>query len=118
MLAMLLAVLPLLSPAEAPAGPPVVIAPADAAKYVGKSVVVEGTMEQVVLSVNLTTHANFGGRYPNHVFTITIFKAKQSLFKGVKEHEGKRVRVRGVVDLYRGKPEIVLTEPSQLEYLE
>jgi DNA/RNA endonuclease YhcR with UshA esterase domain len=117
MLALLIAALPLLAPARAPAPIPV-IGPAEAAKHVGKNVIVEGTMDQVVVSVNLTTHINFGGRYPSHAFTVTIFKANQTLFKGVKDHEGKRVRVHGVVGLYRGKPEIVLTEPSQLEYLE
>jgi len=110
MLALVLAALPFF----APAGPPPVIAPAEAAKHVGDLVVVEGRVEQIVLSVNLTTHINFGGLYPNHVFTATIFKAKQPLFKGVKDYEGKVVQVRGVVHLYRGKPEIVLEEPTQL----
>ncbi len=110
MLALVLAALPFL----ATAAPPPIITPAEAAKHVGDLVVVEGKVEQIVLSVNLTTHINFGGRYPNHVFTATIMKASQPLFTGVKGHEGKVVQVRGVVHLYRGKPEIVLTEPTQL----
>jgi len=110
MLALALAALTFL----APAGPPPVITPDEAAQHVGDLVVVQGTISQIVLSVNLTTHINFGGLYPNHVFTATIFKAKQPLFKGVKELEGKVVQVRGVVHLYRGKPEIVLEEPTQL----
>jgi hypothetical protein len=110
MLALVLAALPFLAPAE----PPPVITPAEAAKHVGDLVVVEGKVDQIVLSVNLTTHINFGGRYPNHAFTATIFKAKQPLFTGVKDYEGKVVQVRGVVHLYRGKPEIVLEEPTQL----
>jgi len=110
MLALVLATLTLL----APAGPPPVITPAEAASHVGELVVVQGKVSQIVLSVNLTTHINFGGLYPNHVFTSTIFKANQPLFKGVKDYEGKVVQVRGVVRLYRGKPEIVLEEPTQL----
>jgi hypothetical protein len=115
MLALLLAVLPLL--AQAPPNPRVVT-PADAAKHVGETVIVEGKIEQIVLSVNLTTHINFGGRYPNHLFTATILKASQPLFKDVKDLEGKAVRVEGTVRLYRGKPEIVLTERSQLRAAE
>jgi DNA/RNA endonuclease YhcR with UshA esterase domain len=90
------------------------ITPAEAAKHVGELVIVQGTIDQIVLTVNLTTHINFGGRYPNHVFTATILKARQPYFSGVKEYEGKVAQVRGVVRLYRGKPEIVLEESDQL----
>ena len=114
MLTLVLAALPFL----APAGPPPVITPAEAVQHVGDEVVVQGTVSQIVLSVNLTTHINLGGRYPNHVFTATIFKAKQTLFTGVKDYEGKVVQVQGLVHLYRGKPEIVLTEPTQIRLAE
>ena len=90
------------------------ITPAEAAKHVGEQVIVQGTVDQIVLTVNLTTHINFGGRYPNHVFTATIFKARQPYFSGVKGYEGKVIQVRGIVRLYRGKPEIVLEEPDQI----
>ena len=93
---------------------PLTITPAEASKHVGQEVIVQGTIDQIVNTVNLTTHINFGGRYPNHVFTATILKAKQPLFTRVKDYEGKVAQVRGVVRLYRGKPEIMLNEPSQL----
>jgi DNA/RNA endonuclease YhcR with UshA esterase domain len=110
MLALVLAVLALVAPAQ---NPPT-ITPDEAAKHVGEVVVVQGKVTQIVLSVNLTTHINFGGIYPNHVFTATVFKAKQTLFPGVKDYDGRVVQVQGVVRLYRGKPEIVLTEPTQI----
>ena len=112
--ALLLAVLAFVAPVQ---NPPT-ITPAEAAKHVGEVVVVQGTVSQIVLSVNLTTHINFGGRYPNHIFTATIFKAKQTLFTAVKDYEGKVVQVQGLVHLYRGKPEIVLTEPTQIRLAE
>jgi DNA/RNA endonuclease YhcR with UshA esterase domain len=110
MLALLIAALSLAAPVK----PIPTITPAEAAKHVGEQVVVEGTIDQIVTTVNLTTHINFGGRYPNQVFTATILKARQPYFTGVKEYEGKLVLVRGLVRLYRGKPEIVLEEPDQL----
>jgi DNA/RNA endonuclease YhcR with UshA esterase domain len=110
MLALVFAVLASVAPVE---NPPV-ITPDEAAKHVGKVVIVRGEISQIVLSVNLTTHINFGGVYPNHVFTATIFKAKQTLFTGVRDYEGKVVQVQGLVHLYRGKPEIVLTERAQI----
>lgn len=110
MLALVLAALSLAAPVKITP----TITPAEAAKHVGEEVIVQGTVDQIVLSVNLTTHINFGGIYPNHQFTATIFKARQSFFSGVKGYEGKVVQVRGLVRLYRGKPEIVLNDPEQL----
>jgi len=81
-------------------------------------VVVQGKVSQIVLSVNLTTHINFGGLYPNHVFTATIVRARQTLFAGVRDYEGKEVQVQGLVHLYKGKPEIMLTERAQIRLAE
>ncbi len=116
MLAVVLAVLVSAAPAQsaAPAKKPPVITPADAATYVGHAVVVRGKIAQIVLSVNLTTHINFGGAFPNHVFTVKIFKANQSLFPDIRDYDGKVVEVEGVVRMYRGKPEIELTQIPQI----
>ena len=114
MLALTLSVLAVLAPPKAPP----IITPEEAAKRVGQHVIVQGRVTQIVLSVNLTTHINFGGIYPNHVFTVTIFKANQSRFPGVREYDGKVIQVEGEVNLYRGKPEIVLTERSQIRIAE
>ena len=79
----------------------------------------QGTVSQIATTVALTTHINFGGRYPNHVFTATILKARQSLFTGVRQRfEGKVAEVQGTVRLYRGKPEIMIDEPGQLRLVE
>jgi len=118
MLALIFSALAVLAQAQKPAptpaqGPPV-ITPDQVAKFVGKEVIVQGKVTQIALSVNLTTHINFGGLYPNHVFTATIFKAKQTQFPGVRDYEGKTVEVQGVPHLYKGKPEIVLEDRSQI----
>jgi DNA/RNA endonuclease YhcR with UshA esterase domain len=120
MLALIFSALAVLAQAQNPApaqGPPV-IKPEQVAKYIGKEVVVQGKITQIALSVNLTTHINFGGLYPNHVFTVTIFKAKQTQFPGVRDYDGKMVEVQGVPHLYKGKPEIVLEERSQIRLME
>ena len=116
MLALLFAVLA--SVAQVQDQGPQVITPEDAAQHVGQDVVVRGKISQIVLSVNLTTHINFGGVYPDHVFTVKIFKANQSLLPGIREYDGKVVEVRGVVRLYRGKPEVELTERAQIRLAE
>jgi hypothetical protein len=110
MLALLLAVLSLAAPARIIP----TITPAEAAKHVGEEVILVGKVDQIVFTVNMTTHINFGGIYPDHTFTATIFKARQSYFSGVKGYEGRVARVQGLVRLYRGKPEIVLNDAWQL----
>jgi hypothetical protein len=97
--------------AEAPA----VVAPAEAAKQVGKEVVVEGVVVQVSVSTpSEPIYLNFGARYPKHVFAAVVFADKRALFADAGKWEGKKVRVTGTVQLYRGKPEIVLNDPTQL----
>ena len=114
MIALLPAVFSLYAVASVPT-----ITPTEAARHVGQEVVVQGTVSQIATTVNLTTHINFGGLYPNHVFTATILKARQSLFTGVRQRfEGKLAQVQGTVRLYRGKPEIMIDEPGQLRLAE
>src|SRR6266496_2569632 len=94
---------------------PTVIPPETARNYVGREVVVDGTVVQVSVSRRSeTTFLNFGAPYPNHTFTAVIFKGNRSLFPKVREWEGKRLRISGKVRLYRGKPEIILDRAEQV----
>ena len=92
-----------------------IVPDSQAAQYVGQTVTVEGTVAQVSVSQRSnTTFLNFGDRYPNHTFTAVIFRSAAARFPNPQQWEGKRVRVTGTVRLYRGKPEIVLDNPSQI----
>lgn len=91
-----------------------VIRDSESASYIGKSVTVEGTVVSVHVARSGITFLNFGAAYPNQTFTAVIFQATSSRFPNAQQWEGKRVRVTGKVQLYRGKPEIVLSESSQL----
>jgi DNA/RNA endonuclease YhcR with UshA esterase domain len=85
-----------------------------AAAYVGQAVAVEGTVVNVHATRTETTFLNFGSAYPNQTFTAVIFRSAVNRFPNPQQWEGKRVRVTGQVRLYRGRPEIVLEEQSQL----
>ncbi len=56
-----------------------------------------------------------GRPFPNATFTAVIYGDHRGKF-GTPETalRGKRVCVTGQISDYQGKPEIVLTEPSQL----
>ena len=98
----------------APAPEPPVIAPEEAARHVDQHVIVRGTVTQVVVTKNLTTHVHFGGIYPEQVFTATFFKASRPQFPEVQAYEGKVVEVEGVVHIVRKKPEILVNVGKQI----
>jgi len=90
----------------------------DAHRYYGKFVTVEGT---IVASYNsgkacfLNFHRNWK-RY----FTAVIFSSNFHKFDSAPEqlYQGKKVRVKGMVREYRGKPEIIVNSPSQITIIE
>jgi DNA/RNA endonuclease YhcR with UshA esterase domain len=97
-----------------PAAKPPVISPEDAGRHLDQHVIVRGTVSQVVVTKNLTTHLHFGGIYPDQVFTITFFKGSRKQFPEVEKYEGKLVEVDGVVHITRNKPEMVIVDKTRL----
>jgi len=91
-----------------------VVLDSQAASHVGQMVTVEGTVASVHTTRTGTTFLNFGAAYPNQTFTAVIFRSAASRFPDPQQWSGKEVRVTGQVRLYRGKPEIILEEPSQV----
>ncbi len=91
------------------------ISPQEASRHVGEFVTVEGVVSQVSRSKGGTTFVNFGGRFPNHVFYGVIFRSKIDAFRGIFSLEGRRVRMEGRIQMYKGKPQIVLSSPQQIQ---
>ncbi len=62
------------------------------------------------------TLLNLGGAYPNQKITVVIKGADRSKFKTPPEtlYAGKTICVKGPVQIYRGRPEIVVTDPQQI----
>ena len=89
-----------------------------AGALLGENVVVQGTVAAVYTSSGGNTFLNFGGVYPDQDFTAVIFSEESSSFPHVEELQGKRVAISGVVRLYRGKPEIILRNASQMQVLQ
>ena len=87
----------------------------EAAKHYGEFLTVEGV---VVLSHNSgkACFLNFHESWETS-FTAVIFARRFAAFPPSPEdhYRGKRVRVTGLIREYRGKPEIVLDSPGQIE---
>jgi hypothetical protein len=94
------------------------LVPDEAPKHLGELATVCG----MVASANYAagsrgrpTFLNLDKAYPNQTFTAVIWDEDRGSF-GTPESTllGKRVCATGVIQLYRGKPEIILREPRQL----
>ena len=89
-----------------------------AGKYLDKEVIVEGKIVDAHRDLKSNTvFLNFEKGYPNQCFTGVIFSS--DLYKFVQNPENyylnKTVRIFGKVKEYRGRPEIILKNPSQIE---
>jgi len=95
-----------------------VVLACEAGKYFGRELIVEGKVADAYHDLKSNTvFLNFEKAYPNHCFTGVIFSS--NLYKFVQKPEdyylNKTVRIMGEVKEYKGKPEIILETPTQIE---
>jgi DNA/RNA endonuclease YhcR with UshA esterase domain len=101
-------------PASAETIAPATIAPAEVKAHVGQTVTVEAAVTDIHTGRAGATFINMGGSYPDNEFTAVIFASDLAKFPGAKALKGKTVAVSGPVQLYQGKPEIILKTAEQL----
>ena len=88
---------------------------ADAINHVGQEVTVEGVITKVFKSKNGHTFLDFGGSYPDVTFVVWIPEdVPEAADPGLPALQGKKVKVSGTVELYRGKPEIKVSSREQI----
>ena len=85
-----------------------------AAKHVGETTTITGTVDAVHQSGKGNIFLNMGGKYPNQAFTAFIPSASAAQFHNPRQYEGRTASVSGKISLYKGKPEIIVNSPSQL----
>jgi hypothetical protein len=86
-----------------------------AAKHVGETATVEGTVANVKHAPRFhAIFVDFGSAYPNQSFTAYIDEKNAAKFPDVDKLIAHKAKVTGKIVLYRGKPEIVVEEASQL----
>lgn len=95
-----------------------VISAADAAKHLNEKV----TICEKVFSTKLITPSNMtfldlGGFHPNQMLTVVIKGEDRRKFKDAPDEyfKGKNICVTGTVIDYKGKPEIVVSDPGQIK---
>ncbi len=62
------------------------------------------------------TFLNIDRPYPDQPFTVVIWGTARSSFEDAPEkvYDGKSICVTGLIETYRGKPQIVVTSPGQI----
>ncbi len=61
------------------------------------------------------TFINLDGAYPNQIFTIVIWGSDRHKFSSPeRRYNDKRLCATGTIDSYRGTPQIVVANKSQL----
>ena len=108
------ALLPVICAALAVAQAPPNYAPEEAAKHVGEMATVTGKVDGVHQSGKGNIFLNMGGKYPNQAFTAWVPSASAAQFSNPQQYEGQTVSASGKITLYHGKPEIIVTSPSQI----
>lgn len=95
----------------------------DLASHIGDSVKVKGKIfgvKYLETARKAPTLINVGGAYPNQLLTVVIWgdvRNKLGFVPEDKKFLGGMALVTGRVELYKGKPQIVITDPKQFDIL-
>jgi len=92
----------------------IVVSPVEASAYVGKYVTVKGYIAQVTKREKIA-YLNFVEEYPRSPFAAVIFASRFSDFGNIQKYEHRNVEVTGIVSTYKGNPQIILNDPSQIK---
>lgn len=92
----------------------------DVSKHIGDSVTVCGKIfsgKFLDKANNQPTFLNVGGEYPKQLLTLVIWGSvrKSFQYKPEEKLKNKNVCVLGKVELFNGKPEIIIHSVSQIK---
>jgi micrococcal nuclease len=96
--------------------------PADAIEHIGEEATVCGEVTGAKFSSHRKrkpTFIDFGPPHPNHVFTALIWGEYRDKFDYVPESLlGRKICVSGTITDHEGRPEIKVSEPSQIRVMD
>jgi hypothetical protein len=99
-----------IAPAVAPDAAPVAIDIKDAANHVDQVVVVSGQVFGYKALSGLTL-VNLGAAYPDQPLTVVLKGEAIDVAAGL---DGKTIKVTGKVEMYKGKPEIIINDKNKI----
>jgi DNA/RNA endonuclease YhcR with UshA esterase domain len=85
----------------------------DAKNFIGETKIVTGTVASIFVSNKGTVLINFDDAYPNATFVAVIKTGNTGISYGdVKK--GSILTISGKIEEFKGKPEIILNDQSQI----
>jgi DNA/RNA endonuclease YhcR with UshA esterase domain len=91
---------------------------AEAKDHVGETATVCGNVASTRYAASTRgqpTFLNLDKSYPNQIFTIVIWGSNRTKFGTLEvDYRGKRICVTGKIAEYRGVPEVIANEPTQI----
>ena len=82
-------------------------------KHYGENAIVTGKVVEVSIRPKVVI-LNFEKPFPDAPFTGVIFNRSTNKFSDLPSLKGKNVELQGAIKNYQNKPEIILTNASQL----
>jgi hypothetical protein len=82
--------------------------------HVGQTVTVEGVVGGVKTARSGVTFIDVDGRYPNAAFTGVIFADDAKAVGDMQWLTGRKLDISGKIQLYNGRPEIIVHSRNQL----
>ena len=94
------------------------ITASEAGSYVGQIMTVCGFVASTKFaeqSKGQPTFLNLDAPYPRQIFTVTIYGNDRGAFGSPeKTYAGKNICATGMIKTYKGKPEIIANNPSEI----
>ena len=94
-----------------------IVGACESKNYLGEEIIIQGKIASAYCSKTNTVFLNFGSAYPKQCFVAVIFNSYQDKFikNPEKYYADKTVRIKGKISEYKGKPQIILKNPEQIE---
>jgi DNA/RNA endonuclease YhcR with UshA esterase domain len=93
------------------------ISAAEAERHFAETVIVTGKVAQVSIRPKLT-YLNLDKAYPQTPMSCVVFARARNQFGDLKLLEGKDIEVRGKIEEYQAKAQIILNSSNQLRVIE
>jgi DNA/RNA endonuclease YhcR with UshA esterase domain len=87
---------------------------AEAHRHLGKTKCVTGTVVHVKEGNNGVTFLDFCEHYETCPFTVVVFQGDLRRVGDVRQLTGRAIEIKGTVEEYDGRAEIILRHPQQL----
>ena len=93
------------------------ISAAEAEKHYQETVIVTGKVAQVTIRPKVV-YVNLDKKFPETPMYCVVFDRATNQFGDLKKLEGKQVEIKGRIEEYRDKAQIILNSSNQLTVIE